>query len=293
MNPIQIEYFLTLVKHMNFTAAAKELFVSQPAISKQINALEKEVGAPLFFRTSRTVRLTPSGDIMHEKLSLIMDMYNSAVKEAHDAYAIQSGSIRLGILDQWNFNDLYKKSIVSIEEEFPNINLYTECHSFTGLINALENNNLDMIITILPEVIGKNNIRYEEIGETQAVLVMRKSNQFMAIAEPSLKDFENEDFFILSPEVAANARDFLVDLCAAHGFEPKKIHYFPNYESMRFALEIRRGVAIVDINSRLCSGPNLELVKLDYFHKIVVAWKNDNLNSFIPAYLNFLRRMQD
>ncbi|MDS0526013.1 LysR family transcriptional regulator [Clostridium sp. SHJSY1] len=49
MNTLQIEYFLTLANYKSFTATANALFVSQPAISKQIASLEKEIGFTLFF----------------------------------------------------------------------------------------------------------------------------------------------------------------------------------------------------------------------------------------------------
>ena len=66
MNSLEIQYFLTIVKHGSFTEAAQVLSVSQPAISKQIRQLEEELGCSLFTRSGRTLSLTPAGQAYHD-----------------------------------------------------------------------------------------------------------------------------------------------------------------------------------------------------------------------------------
>ena len=57
---VQIEYFLALARYLNFTEAAKNLYISQPSLSKQIASLERSIGVELFYRNKRDVRLTAS-----------------------------------------------------------------------------------------------------------------------------------------------------------------------------------------------------------------------------------------
>ncbi|MET8796116.1 LysR family transcriptional regulator [Nocardia sp. NPDC004568] len=59
-----LRYFAAVAEQLNFTRAAESLFVSQPALSKQIRALERQLGAPLFDRDGRSVRLTPVGEAL-------------------------------------------------------------------------------------------------------------------------------------------------------------------------------------------------------------------------------------
>lgn len=61
MTLTQLESFLILAQRLNFTQAADDLFISQPALSRMISALEQEVGLQLFYRSSRSVSLTPAG----------------------------------------------------------------------------------------------------------------------------------------------------------------------------------------------------------------------------------------
>jgi len=66
MNDLQIEYFLAAAEHMSFTKTANEKFVSQPAVSKQISAMESELGVELFVRGHNSAKLTQAGRMFHE-----------------------------------------------------------------------------------------------------------------------------------------------------------------------------------------------------------------------------------
>ncbi len=72
MNLTQIEYFLEVAKSLNFTKAAKSLHVSQPALSKQIANLERDLEVLLFFRTNKAVSLTPAGAQLEKDLQVVL-----------------------------------------------------------------------------------------------------------------------------------------------------------------------------------------------------------------------------
>ena len=63
MNDLQIDYFIAVARNLSFTKTAEEMYVSQPAISRQISHLEEELGYPLFDRSKKTTQLTPAGEI--------------------------------------------------------------------------------------------------------------------------------------------------------------------------------------------------------------------------------------
>lgn len=68
----QISYFLSVAEHGNITAAARSLYISQPALSKQITLLEQEIGLPLFERQARGVTLTRAGMQFQKDLKNIL-----------------------------------------------------------------------------------------------------------------------------------------------------------------------------------------------------------------------------
>lgn len=79
-----LEEFVVLAKHLNFTAAAKELYVSQPRLSSHIKALEDELGFDLLLRNSTSLHLTPAGSVFLESAQKTLTVLQEGSKRAHE-----------------------------------------------------------------------------------------------------------------------------------------------------------------------------------------------------------------
>ena len=79
----QIKYFVTVAECLSFTEAAKCLFITQPALSRQINAMEEELGTRLFIREKKRLKLTPGGSVLYNRLPKVLSDYAEAVEERH------------------------------------------------------------------------------------------------------------------------------------------------------------------------------------------------------------------
>jgi DNA-binding transcriptional LysR family regulator len=82
---------------MNFTKAAKKMYISQQGISKIINKLEEELRTPLFYRTSSSLQLTEYGKLFFLKAKILLNDYKKAMEELHSFQKDQSGILRIGI----------------------------------------------------------------------------------------------------------------------------------------------------------------------------------------------------
>lgn len=78
----KLYYFLSVAKHQNFTRASKECHIAQPAISKQMLSLEKELGFALFYRKNHRVELTPAGQEFYASVSRFIEEYEASVQRA-------------------------------------------------------------------------------------------------------------------------------------------------------------------------------------------------------------------
>ena len=83
MNTEQLRYFVSVARYRNFTETAREFYVTQPAVTHQISALEREVGARLFLRTTRNVSLTRAGELFLEDAKRILDQEERALGRLH------------------------------------------------------------------------------------------------------------------------------------------------------------------------------------------------------------------
>lgn len=121
-----IRYLLAVAEHRNFTRAAEALHVSQPTLSQQIKQLEDVLGAPLFDRSGRTVRLTDAGEAYVRYARLALQDLEAAKRAMHDVQDLTRGSLRLAMTPTFTayligpllarFNSLYPGLTLSVEE---------------------------------------------------------------------------------------------------------------------------------------------------------------------------------
>ena len=95
----QLRYFISVAEHLNFTEAAKQLFVAQPAVSQQIKSLEKEIGIKLFVRDKHSVQLTPAGKVFLNDAIEMLNRFEDVIKKARKAEIGEVGELSIGFLN--------------------------------------------------------------------------------------------------------------------------------------------------------------------------------------------------
>ena len=80
----KLRYFVAVAEHQHFGRAAEQLFIAQPVLSRQIRALEQQLGCALFVRTTRSVQLTPAGEQLHQDARAVFASVDSAVRRVHE-----------------------------------------------------------------------------------------------------------------------------------------------------------------------------------------------------------------
>ena len=98
MELLQLRYFCVVAKHQNMTKAAAELMISQPALSKTIASLEKELGTPLFVRRNRSILLNRAGEILYQKIDQSINLIDDTVSEIRELSNEPFGNVRLLVL---------------------------------------------------------------------------------------------------------------------------------------------------------------------------------------------------
>ena len=90
-----LEYFLVVVKHLNISKAAKELFISQPALSKQISQLEAELGVSLFDRTKHSLKLTYAGEVLLSETNELFNKREELLQRVRAAGNVSENDLHL------------------------------------------------------------------------------------------------------------------------------------------------------------------------------------------------------
>ena len=148
-NLSQYKIFYEVAKAGNISKAAKELYISQPAISKAISKLEDSLSTVLFTRNSRGVQLTEEGQILFEHTSSAFEQLNAGELELKRVREINMGQIRIGVS-----NTLCRFIMVSylknFIEQYPHIKISIDSQSTTHTLDMLEQQKIDLGLVAEP-----------------------------------------------------------------------------------------------------------------------------------------------
>lgn len=184
----QLRYVLKVSKYRNFSRAADELYISQPALSQQISKLEQELGLVLFRRTTRTVSLTGAGEDFVAQAQKIVDSW----EELHDVmqkhFALEKGRIVIGVLPTIGELNL-THYIAGFLQCYSNIKIELVEDWSDNLMAKLLNNEIDVAFLniVLPSLSVLNDIEYYPLIEDRVILI---TNQNSSIAHKSSATME-------------------------------------------------------------------------------------------------------
>lgn len=159
MNTIQLECFISVAQHLNFSRASEELKITQPAVTHQIRSLEEELNVRLFRRTSKSVSLTPEGLLFLPDAKLIL---KTAVS-AKDRLGSQQHIIpfEIGCHNQSEMN-LLPPVFRTLLEEFPTLHPSVSLVPFPSIFMMVENRNIHAAFGIKEEQL-KSSLRFKEL----------------------------------------------------------------------------------------------------------------------------------
>ncbi|HBC68809.1 MAG TPA: LysR family transcriptional regulator [Sutterella sp.] len=145
----QLRYFLEIAREKSFTRAATRLFVSQPALSKQISDLEKELGAKLFVRRAHSVELTESGAQLKRRAEDIIVLAEQVKTEFRDASSGLTGNIRIGAGESRSIEYLAEACSCFLRLH-PQVRIHLTSGNAEQLIARLDQGLLDLALVYMP-----------------------------------------------------------------------------------------------------------------------------------------------
>jgi len=293
MNIIQMKYFVTLARCKSFTKASEILFVTQPALSRQITAMEKELNMQLFIRTTRQVKLTPPAEILLTEFERIYNEYNLAVANARNSFQGLSGELNIGILEGTYMGDLFPDILKYLEEYYPNIKINLHTYSFKVLIDKLYQDSLDIIFTLFFDVKDRDMLKYKVIEHTRDHLVVHRNHPLADKKKVRLSDFAEDTFIMVSPEDSVESPKLILDACEISGFTPK-VKYASSLSEEMLWVEAGIGVCILDSRNILNMSNNRSVRFLDIDvvsdPSLTMAWHSKHYNPvkeiFIEHFTN-------
>jgi DNA-binding transcriptional LysR family regulator len=167
-----LRYFLAVAETRNFTRAAAQCFVAQSALSEQIARLEAAVGAPLFARTSRAVRLTAAGEVLVPLAQRILADVEIAQAELDALAGLRRGRLRLGLIQAAGSAMDLAEVIGHFHRRFPDIELEVRSEPSAAMVTAVAEGSLDLAIIGLSGETLPSCLQHELLSREPLVAVM-------------------------------------------------------------------------------------------------------------------------
>ena len=163
--------FYTVAHAGNISKAAKELYISQPAISKSIQKLEDGIGCKLFLRSSRGVTLTEEGELLYSYVKNAFETLTLGEEKLHRSIKLGVGNLKIGVSSK-----ICKYLLLPYLKEFikrhPHISISITCQSTNDTLKLLEENKIDIGLIGKPD--NTKNIQFDYLEEIEDIFVATK-----------------------------------------------------------------------------------------------------------------------
>lgn len=295
MNINQLKYFVAVAEHRSFTKAATQYYLSQTAVTQQVQALEATLGVQLFDRNSRPISLTPAGSIFLKEAKAILVRMDTAIDRTRDASTGLVGSLRIGYTKGYERSDL-SNTLRSFHREFPNI-LLTCFRCDTDMLAAgLLNGDYDIIFTW-----DSTNLSQEILVETRLierarlVVAMYSSHPFAQRSSLRRAELKNETILFMSPSSTGESYgdSYFMQLYKRAGYQPNILIRSNDVESLLMMVAAEEGISILPgyCTDKLAGADNLVFIPLEGAEEtedILAAWRKDDPS--LPLQ-HFLKRL--
>jgi len=242
-----LRYFTAVAETCHFGKAAEGLHLAQPALSHAIRQLEAELGAPLFTRTTRQVRLTPAGEFFLAEAHRVLDAVDDSVRGVRRIADGRFGLVRIGFTGTSAVAHLPRVAR-AVQRELPGVALEVHADLLTpDQCEGLRTGTLDIGV-LRPPVTG-DGIELHTIEAEPLILAAPADHRLAAEPVVSMMDLRTESFIAYASKDSV-VNEAVLRSCRAAGFSPHREHEAAGTAVLLALVAGGLGVAVVPASAR-------------------------------------------
>jgi len=280
MNYQSLQYFVVLARHEHYTQAAKELFITQSALSKSIAGLEEELGVPLFEKDGRNIRLTKYGRILFDYVDRGISELDSGVERIKELNCPTKGKIKLSI-SSYPGSDEIPDLLQGFAFAYPDIGFKIYQSDARSISEKLCSGAVDL--GICGELIDSDEnspLIQVELYSHELGLIVSDSSPYANMGFVNFADIAEETFIGYNDDVSITKT--ILDAVAPTGYTPKINYYISDGYLISGLVRANLGIGIVPIESHVhFAGTQLVRIKQPYIEqRYYLTW---NKARFLPS----------
>src|ERR1700681_2939149 len=291
-----LRYFMAVGEEQHYGRAARRLRVAQPALSRQVQDLEEEIGFELFERLPRGVKLSAAGKLFLEDVRRILQEVNEAAARAGRVALGHSGTLRVGFTENASWRGAVPESFRRFRELHPDAELQLQPFSSLEQLDAIRSGRLDAgFVNFMPKSDPDLDQLFVAIQHVE--LAAPKRHPLTKLKKLRLRDLTDAPF-VWFPRWASPAfYDRLMHECYRGGLKsPRIVQEGLNEATILSLVATGLGVGWVLGTARWRCPETvviLSVVDLNMPLRWVLAWRRDNASPLLANYIAEVRRLPD
>lgn len=239
-----MRYCVAIAEEASFTRASARLRIAQPALSRQIKAVEREIGFDLFQRLSHGVALTEPGRVFISGARATLAEAEAAIQNARRAGRGELGLLRIGFTGSASFNPFVTGAIRDFRAAYPDVEVELVEETTSSLLERFAAGRLD--VAFMRPAPGEVDHLSSHRAVTEPLVVAMPSGHAQAGRRNVPLKALADDAFVLYPRRNGRALfDLIVATCQSAGFSPKILQVAPQLTSVVNLVATGIGVSIV------------------------------------------------
>lgn len=293
----QLRYFIAVAEELSFSRAAQRLHLSQPPLSQQIQALERDLGVLLFNRDKRNVALTEPGRVFLEQARQILGKADEARSQVAEAAAGFTGLLRLAYTVSVTFHPALPDALLRYRRVAPNVRvslseMYTEPQFAALLTGQID---VGFVRDEPKHDADREALRLDTIDREPLLLALPSDHPLASRASIDLREVAREYFVVQPRELAATLYDRLVQLAMKSDFHPKIRQHAQQINGLLVLVAAGMGLALVPASMRTVGLAGVSYVALndpDATMLLAIATRRDDPSTVLANFLSMAAESQ-
>lgn len=289
LNQMEIDCFLSLAETLSFTETARQLFISQQAVSRNIARLEQDLGFDLFVRTKHYVKMTRAGQMYFDLFARLKSELDRTNEEVTRLYRDLGMHIHIAYLDWLDITSQINHAVRRLRDEVPGLQFSAERQRQEKLNALMAEQKVDGVITYESFVKDLHSWKARPLLETEYVLLAGGGIAGQA-GRLEYQDFMHETY--IKPqeidETEAEIKEKARQDCRKFGLVPRLIRTAPNIETAYTLAEMGEGVLISTALSRMATDGKLRAYPTGQTEKLICLWNGDENNRLFLRFMDCL-----
>jgi len=239
-----LRYFVAVGEAQNMSRAALKLYISQPALSKQVRDLEDELGFSLLERTAKSARLTDAGRVFLDEARAVLQRADEAMKKARTVAAAEPTELHVGYLSM-PFAEILPKTLRAFQQAMPNVRARLHEWSNKEILNGVREGRLQVgLIVRSPKASALHDLRYEELFHDRVCVAVAPQHPFARRRAIPIIEVAAEPLIGLTHQDYPEYHDYLSIIFSKVKQKPRVVQEYESMSGIISAIEAGTGVAI-------------------------------------------------